>query len=79
MGQVKPLGEAVLQDMTENLHSPEGSYNLALMAGLTSIWFWGIFSASCSVYLTPGQVKEFTGSNLGGNLADANDPAIMAL
>jgi hypothetical protein len=77
VGQVKPL-EAVLNNMSLDLYSPEGAYNKALMNRALS----GQGESSklqTQVELHAIQLKELTGSDFGGKAVDINDPAITAL
>jgi hypothetical protein len=77
VGQVKPL-EAVIQDVTDDLCSPEGAHNKAMMAKLSS----GQGDSSrmrLQVESLMRQVKQLTGSDLGSQGVDSNDPTISAI
>jgi hypothetical protein len=82
-GQVKPL-ESLLEDMTNDLYAPDGSYNKALMA-----FFGGRNSSTGASGESPtiraeldavvNQVRNLTGGDLGGGNVDVNDPTITSL
>ena len=76
-GQVKPI-ESVLHDTTLDLCSPEGACNKALMKGLQAGQSASPLIRTQLESLTE-QVKELTGSDLGGKEVDVNDPVISAL
>jgi hypothetical protein len=70
--------EAVINDMTLDLYSPDGAYNKALMNRVSS----GQGESSklqTQVELHVIQLKELTGSDFGGRVVDINDPVITAL
>jgi hypothetical protein len=77
VGQVKPI-EDVIQDISEDLYSSEGAYNKAMMTKLTS----GHDDAPrirMQVESLMSQVKQLTGSSLGSQGIDINDPTVTSL
>jgi hypothetical protein len=78
-GQVKPL-ESIVEDITEDLYGPGGSYNQALMSRLGSS-SGPIDSPVLRNQLNSltDQVRELTGAGLGGRVVDINDPTITSL
>jgi hypothetical protein len=76
-GQVKPL-EAMLQDMTMDLYSPEGSYNKALMSGLKT----GSGESpqlKAQMDLMTNQIQELTGSSQAEKDGSMNDATLTSL
>jgi hypothetical protein len=79
VGQVKPI-EAAIGDVFTDLYEPEGTYNKALLQGLSAPESKGDSSLLRSQFKNLSeQVKELTGANLGSGGLDVNDPAITSL
>jgi hypothetical protein len=79
VGQVKPI-EAAIGDVFTDLYEPEGTYNKALMQGLSAPECSGDSSRLRSQFKDLSeQVKELTGANLGSGGLDINGPAITSL
>jgi hypothetical protein len=77
VGQVKPL-EAIINDMSLDLYSPEGTFNKALMRGISSET-GDSPRLRTQVELHSNQIKELTGSNIGDKIVDMNDPVISSI
>jgi hypothetical protein len=79
VGQVKPL-ESVIQDVTDDLYNPEGSYNnnkatmTRIRAGLGESP-----GMRNQVHALANEVKQLVGSNFGSQGVDMNDPAFSSL
>jgi hypothetical protein len=84
VGQVKLL-ESLLEDMTNCLCAPDGSYNKAMMmaffGGGNSVA--GVSGESSAIRAqldaVVNQVRDLTGGDLGGGNVDVNDPTITSL
>jgi hypothetical protein len=76
VGQVKPI-EAAIGDVFSDLYEPEGTYNKALMSGLSGSGGSDTTQIRAEVSNLSNQVKELTGANLGGT--DTTDPVITSL
>jgi hypothetical protein len=76
--QVKPL-KSIIQDVTDDLHSAERSYNKAMMNRIAA----GQGQSPCrmlnQVESLAIEVKQLVGSNLGSQGVDLNDPRISSL
>jgi hypothetical protein len=81
VGQVKPL-ESALGDVVSDLYEPEGSYNKVLMDGYSN-YSNGAGNNSAQLLAKcdalEGQVKELSGTNMGGGSMGINDPSFTAL
>jgi hypothetical protein len=80
VGQVRPL-EAFVEDISEDLCSPLGTCNKALMSSYNQTPGGPSVSPTLrtQVELLVSQVKDLTGADLGGQAVDVNDPAITSL
>jgi hypothetical protein len=80
MGQVRPL-EAFVEDVSEDLYSPLGTYNKALMSSYNQNPGGSSESPALRTQVESlvSQVKDLTGADLGGRAVDVNDPAITSL
>jgi hypothetical protein len=79
VGQIKPL-ESIVEDITEDLYGPQGSYNQALMSRLgTPAGPTDSPLLRNQLNSLTEQVRELTGAGLGGGVVDINDPTITSL